>query len=62
MGGQRVNGRYEVSADGGVHFIVWTDRNSPQTLQAFKKASAEGWNTGSLAVTIPDFLLFASNS
>ena len=53
VGGQRVNGRYQVSHDGNINFLVWTNKNSPVTLGAQEKITAQARAGGALRLRLP---------
>lgn len=53
VAGQRVNGRYQVRADGGVEFLVVVQENSPEAMRAFDQKMAEARVTGSYELSIP---------
>jgi hypothetical protein len=50
---QRVNGRYEVAADGTINFSVRVDKNAPHVLSAFKAKTAKSLrDEGELSLTV----------
>ena len=57
VGGQRVNGRYRVSPDGNIQFLVFKNRNSPKVLGALEKTAAQARLRGSLEVKFQSPLL-----
>lgn len=42
IGGQRVGGRFQVAADGGLEFLIFTDRTSPKALAEVQRLAAAG--------------------